>query len=491
MALKIHQIANVLHKGMDQVISDLQNLGVNVTKYYDVVQDSDIYNLAVQYGRKEYIFHHISNEFFRTVASSYNEEFLLEYLTNLQTLSGWLPEKVVEKVEIIRKTLANKLEIFESNPIVTKTPRAFHALYLYGTDEKALMEYSLGPDVEVFLIPKTRAEKNPCWIKFNQKDSIAVKLDVENCMLLVWNNGTYLYTTVRFKKLGEMYYLNLQEVFSMLPPTSHCKNLHKRGIKMMSKYVLPGKCGFATQHNNRCYIKIPQNMVLGRTIKDIWWDCSEPMMRMTAKSDIRKAIGKLIMEDCYVEPETFLDFITSLEEVLEKQADNYNYEYKRWGMQEYLIHVPRVYIEQTIKTIETQDIQMQEACKRLDILVEQGLAHKVREHFALHKEVYMSECNYGGTIYPIKDKYLLDKIKAFEQQYNVLVYHCVNHHDFNLGEMLSMFYVSNHPKQWERERNDIQNRNPIVYVENLEFPELSEFGGIKYRMRDGAVQRYR
>lgn len=489
MALKIHQIANVLHKGMDQVISDLQNLGVNVTKYYDIVQDSDIYDLAVQYGRKEYIFHHISNEFFRTVASSYDEEFLLEYLYRTQTLCGWLPENVAERVEIIRKTLANKAETFISKPIVTKTPKAFHALYLYGVGEKALMEYPYGTDIEVFLIPKTRAEKNPCWIKFNKKDSIVVKLDVENCMLLVWNRGTYLYTTARFKKLGEMYYLNLEEFITL--PTPECKNMLKRGVKMMSKYVLPGNCGFATQHNDRCKVIIPQDMVLGRQIKDIWWNCSESMMRMTSKSDIRKAIGKLIMKNGYVEPETFLDFITSLEESLEKQAENHNYEYKRWGMQEYLMYVPEVHIEQTIETTETQDIQMQEACKRLDMLVEQGLAHKVREHFALHKEVYMSECNYGGTTYPIKDKDLTDKIKAFEQQYNALVYHCVNHYDFNLGEMMCMFYVSNHPDQWENERNDIKKRIPIVFVENFEFPDISEFGGIKYRMRDGAIQRYR
>ena len=49
MTFKIHELANILHKRMDQVISDLQIFGVNVTKYYDIVQEPDAHTSIAPY----------------------------------------------------------------------------------------------------------------------------------------------------------------------------------------------------------------------------------------------------------------------------------------------------------------------------------------------------------------------------------------------------------------------------------------------------------
>ena len=54
------------------------------------------------------------------------------------------------------------------------------------------------------------------------------------------------------------------------------------------------------------------------------------------------------------------------------------------------------------------------------------------------------------------------------------VIHCFT----TFGELENYLYVSDHPEEWEDDRNDIKSGQQLVYVVNKDMPDCSEFGSI-------------
>ena len=53
----------------------------------------------------------------------------------------------------------------------------------------------------------------------------------------------------------------------------------------------------------------------------------------------------------------------------------------------------------------------------------------------------------------------------------------------------SYLYVSKYKEEWEMDVNDLGEGYPVVYVENLEDPECSEFGSIRiFPNGDGLIR---
>ena len=71
----------------------------------------------------------------------------------------------------------------------------------------------------------------------------------------------------------------------------------------------------------------------------------------------------------------------------------------------------------------------------------------------------------------------LARVRAFEEKYDALVYH-VSHCVTTFGELENYLYVSDHPEEWEDDRNDIKSGQQLVYVVNKDMPDCSEFGSI-------------
>lgn len=71
----------------------------------------------------------------------------------------------------------------------------------------------------------------------------------------------------------------------------------------------------------------------------------------------------------------------------------------------------------------------------------------------------------------------LARVRAFEEKYDALVYHVI-HCFTTFGELGNYLYVSDHPEEWEDDRNDIKSGQQLVYVVNKDMPDCSEFGSI-------------
>lgn len=79
-------------------------------------------------------------------------------------------------------------------------------------------------------------------------------------------------------------------------------------------------------------------------------------------------------------------------------------------------------------------------------------------------------------------------VKEFEAEYNGLVY-LVNRCNTEFGELLSLFYVSDHEEEWDMDNEDIESGYAMVYCINIDCPDFSEFGSIAFRPVNGGVKR--
>lgn len=81
---------------------------------------------------------------------------------------------------------------------------------------------------------------------------------------------------------------------------------------------------------------------------------------------------------------------------------------------------------------------------------------------------------------------ILDRIKRFENEFGVLVFHVVVS-----GSLFATFlYVSDREEEWKKDRENITDDNyAVAYVYNIRDPYLSELGGIQFKCEDGIIVR--
>ena len=80
-------------------------------------------------------------------------------------------------------------------------------------------------------------------------------------------------------------------------------------------------------------------------------------------------------------------------------------------------------------------------------------------------------------------------IQNIETNYGVKVYAAITSQFGELGEMLTLLTISGNKAEWRREREDLEARMPIAYVQNLTYPELSEWGTVMLKTHDGIIER--
>lgn len=126
--------------------------------------------------------------------------------------------------------------------------------------------------------------------------------------------------------------------------------------------------------------------------------------------------------------------------------------------------------------------QLQEALKRIEML---ELHPNVAKE--LEKESKLNVSEHMGALFWLKEGED-EIIRKIEEQYGILVYHCIRSHT-EMGMMLSCLYVSSSEEEWEMERVDLERNRPLAYVYNADFPEFSEFGSIGIKQQFGGVIR--
>lgn len=132
--------------------------------------------------------------------------------------------------------------------------------------------------------------------------------------------------------------------------------------------------------------------------------------------------------------------------------------------------------------------------RRLDIL---GYEIDREYTFIRSTDDYMSD-DYRLVLYfdphglgPYQDDYKY--IQRIEENYGVTVYAVIANaltvNGFEIGGMLTLLTISGNKAEWQREREDLEARMPIAYVQNLTYPELSEWGTVVLKTHDGIVER--
>lgn len=130
-----------------------------------------------------------------------------------------------------------------------------------------------------------------------------------------------------------------------------------------------------------------------------------------------------------------------------------------------------------------------EALLRMKML---DLSENVIKDFEEEGRVYYSERinpTFDGILYWLDNKETWQKfVSDFEKEYNALVYHAQLSH-LVFGDCLSLLFVSNYPEEWDVDKKDLENSLPFVYVWNMTDTELSEFGTIGLKPKNGGVTR--
>lgn len=145
-----------------------------------------------------------------------------------------------------------------------------------------------------------------------------------------------------------------------------------------------------------------------------------------------------------------------------------------------------------------KEMMKEEADKRIKILIthpnpikefiEKGILNKSERTTG---RVFMGDgsikaCT-AGALYWLNDEEV-QLIKKIEEKWNILVYHVLHEH-FEFGECYDLFYVSRYEDEWPDDREDLENKSPLVYVYNKSEPDFSEFGYIGIQQAGGGIIR--
>lgn len=149
--------------------------------------------------------------------------------------------------------------------------------------------------------------------------------------------------------------------------------------------------------------------------------------------------------------------------------------------------------EGDIKVMVSKEKMYEEATKRLETLQTIGLWDEVVRLWKEEGEPCVSTRVYGtgnaGINFAFSEKPELDKIKNnFEKNYDCTVYYGI-FSETQLGNCLSLFYVSNTKGDWKYEKSGMKKGYASVYAWNIE-GEFGEFGSIGFIEVGGGLVRW-
>lgn len=80
-------------------------------------------------------------------------------------------------------------------------------------------------------------------------------------------------------------------------------------------------------------------------------------------------------------------------------------------------------------------------------------------------------------------------VESIEASYGCRVYAAIYNSFEELGDMLTLLTISSDESEWEQEREDLMEMQPIAYVHNFTYPEFSEWGSVLLRMNGNVLER--
>ena len=132
----------------------------------------------------------------------------------------------------------------------------------------------------------------------------------------------------------------------------------------------------------------------------------------------------------------------------------------------------------------TKEQMKQEALFRMKLL---NLHPNVVNEFQNEDKLNYSEGTLG-ILYWATDE-MKQIVESFEKKTGYTVYHLIDNNSEEIGHMLTLLYVSTEMEEWTYDRRDIRDGCPLAYVENMTYPDCSEFGSVGVRPANGGVVR--
>lgn len=131
----------------------------------------------------------------------------------------------------------------------------------------------------------------------------------------------------------------------------------------------------------------------------------------------------------------------------------------------------------------TKEQMKQEAMARMKLLKLHPIVVKEFE------EEDKLKCSEGilGILYWATDE-IGEVVQKFENQTGYLVYHVIDNNT-EIGRMLTLLYISTEMEEWFADKRDIRGGCPLAYVENLTYPDCSEFGSVGVKSLNGGLVR--
>lgn len=120
----------------------------------------------------------------------------------------------------------------------------------------------------------------------------------------------------------------------------------------------------------------------------------------------------------------------------------------------------------------SRDEKMKEAVSRMKML---GIFPETIRQFRKDGKVSISEPPMGAFYWMEGED--LDRVKDFEADWNALVYVAIRSYT-RFGKMDCFLFVSDHPEEWDMDREDIKQGQALAYCFNYDMPDCSEIGAI-------------
>lgn len=131
----------------------------------------------------------------------------------------------------------------------------------------------------------------------------------------------------------------------------------------------------------------------------------------------------------------------------------------------------------------TKEQMKQEALDRMKLL---KLHPNVIKEFKEEDKLNYS-MGIHGILYWATDE-IGEVVQKFGNQTGYLVYHVI-HNNTEIGRMLTLLYVSTEMEEWNADKQDLREGCPLAYVENLTYPDCSEFGSVGVKSLNWGVVR--
>lgn len=529
MSATVYSVAMAVHKGMLEVLEGFQKLGADVRRLDDQVDDDYIYKLAGHYGRRGNVIPLLSTKYMEMLDEPYDSQELCRYILPFFGEGEVLTGSRAERIYWTLNQLKQPERIITEEP-KSKVPKACRGIHLIGCEGEGLA-YTEG-DVQLFLLPQTKGEVVQCRLCLAKDIIIDTNMVLDGCRVLAYINGKYLYEPAEFIKVRDIYYFDAANYLgrrgiNLMPVYGHYKYIYKRDIKKFKRWLLPSLNGFVLQEDTFCTMKFDRERlrICNGIIEKITWNAQSNDLTIKGRAAVRHGADALLSLQGEIGMRELRTCLYKLVSAFRASAALQNSSQDGWYWGGKSVRLPYLFIKTDAKTygcgLEDQDVdeplnefmqdypqffvekqsagavdvpiifenkQEQEAYERLILLENEGLSPVPAQAFAENKTLYISKRLDARVLQPMKNPGYVGIVSEFEKTFDAKAYLCILSKS-SFGRLLSVFYVSNQPDEWSRDREWLLAKNPIVYVANLDDEDMSDIGGIKFHISQGGINR--